>query len=204
MTNFNYLGSRHILIVPCEAFAQPQVTPPRRRDEISKPHVSALVNYDRCDILLRPRRGLVGVIEHSRLPIRYQAPILHCPSCEIWNGHHVHLLKVVVLVEEVGQDLEAPGSDLEGVLGLIDGVRTSPYGEVVFLIHERRKIRYDERNEIGGHQHARCKGVPNAPVSEKQFRNNKRISTRFYALPGGSQFVKKQSDVEGKLFPKLS
>ena len=63
-----------------EPFVEPEIVPPRHRDEIAEPHVGRLVRDHFVDALLRLGGRFLGIEQEARFVVGDSAPVLHRPA----------------------------------------------------------------------------------------------------------------------------
>ncbi len=102
-----------------EAFVQPEIVPPRHRDEIAKPLVRHLVRDDREDVLLRVSRGSFRIEKQDALVVGDAAPVLHRAAETAGERDQVELRQrighaevIVVVMENLRRALERVAAHL--------------------------------------------------------------------------------------------
>ena len=119
------------------------------------------MDYHRGDVLLRDIRSRRLVVQQSWFTIGDEAPILHRACWEIGHGHHIHLGKLIILLETVGEILETLYADRQSVFGLIDGVWPGPNIEIFKPLHfHGLEFRDHEGYQISRHRDAFLEFVP--------------------------------------------
>ena len=87
-----------------EPLVQPQVVPPRHRDQVAEPLVRDLVRDDAVDLLLLAQRRLGLVVQQAGLVVVDRAPVLHRAENAARHRHLVELRQGIanaeILVEE--------------------------------------------------------------------------------------------------------
>mmetsp|Transcript_9952 Transcript_9952/g.27100 ORF Transcript_9952/g.27100 Transcript_9952/m.27100 type:complete len:396 (+) Transcript_9952:1392-2579(+) len=152
-----------VLDVFRKPLVEEEIVPPVHRHQVAKPHVSKLVSNSSR----RPQdikvAGVVFVHQQARLPVRDEAPVLHGPRFETWNGNKIELLQGEGNTKELlvsGKNLDAA---VEGIAQIVCVLRCAPDADgdppVVHVVRQLHQVSHDKGHEIRAHRWGRLENV---------------------------------------------
>ena len=109
-----------------ERLVQPEVVPPRHRDEVAVPHVRELVRDHLARPLVLVERHGRRIEQEQRLAEEHRAGVLHRTGLEVRHGHEVELAVRIRDVEVLLEATQRLGRGLEPELGQVTLPRRVP------------------------------------------------------------------------------
>ena len=144
-----YIFSCKVLEISRETLVQPQIFPPQRADEISKPLMGDLVRYHVYYALFRGGARQTAIVQYVPLLVCQQAPILHCARHEVGQRHHVQFRQLIRDAQRPLEEFDEAVHHGQGISSVLDRVPPCPNAKNAVV--QPREVGNDQGEQVRRH-----------------------------------------------------